>query len=252
MIRQAFEEESMRCTCVFEWKSPNPLRPKKVRQVTSKVKRKLNIFFDFKGIVHKEFVMAGQTVNCVHYRQASMASVKMWEDFTLNSGNKRTGCCLTTTHYLTLPLSHTSFIHKGFLTTNIMTVIPTHPTCLTWPSATFLFPALKISPCWHNWGDEGRITGITEYPNRIWLLGCIKKWKECRERGLLWGCQCPVSPKLVFNQIAALVPEIMDSSDSWIHKRLKSNTYYHIFWTVRYTFFFSRKMLPKTFMYFVV
>jgi hypothetical protein len=35
-------------------------RPKMTRQVRSKVKSMLIIFFDFKGIVHKEFVMAGQ------------------------------------------------------------------------------------------------------------------------------------------------------------------------------------------------
>jgi hypothetical protein len=35
-----------------QWKIPNSLRPKKARQVKSKVKRMLIIFFDFKGVVH--------------------------------------------------------------------------------------------------------------------------------------------------------------------------------------------------------
>jgi hypothetical protein len=39
------------------------LRPKNVRQVKSKVKFMLIIFFDIKGIVHKEFILAGQIVN---------------------------------------------------------------------------------------------------------------------------------------------------------------------------------------------
>jgi hypothetical protein len=34
----------------------------KARQVKSKVKSLLIIFFDIKGIVHKEFALAGQTV----------------------------------------------------------------------------------------------------------------------------------------------------------------------------------------------
>jgi hypothetical protein len=38
-------------------------RQKKTRQMTSKVKSMLNILFDIKGIVHKEFVLTGQTVN---------------------------------------------------------------------------------------------------------------------------------------------------------------------------------------------
>jgi histone-lysine N-methyltransferase SETMAR len=49
------------------WKSPNSLRPKKARQVKSKVKNMLIIFFDTKGIVHKEFILAGQTVNSAYY-----------------------------------------------------------------------------------------------------------------------------------------------------------------------------------------
>jgi hypothetical protein len=39
------------------------VRPKKATQVKSKVKSMLINFFDIKGIVHKEFVLAGETVN---------------------------------------------------------------------------------------------------------------------------------------------------------------------------------------------
>jgi hypothetical protein len=40
---------------------------KKARQVKSKVKSMLIIFFDIKGIVHKEFVLAAQTTNSTYY-----------------------------------------------------------------------------------------------------------------------------------------------------------------------------------------
>jgi hypothetical protein len=50
-----------------QWKSPNSPRPKRERQVNSRVKSMLIIFFDIKGIVHKEFVLAGQTVNSTYY-----------------------------------------------------------------------------------------------------------------------------------------------------------------------------------------
>jgi hypothetical protein len=40
---------------------------KKARQVRSKIKSMLIIFFDIKGIVHKEFVLALQTVNSAHH-----------------------------------------------------------------------------------------------------------------------------------------------------------------------------------------
>jgi hypothetical protein len=44
MIRQAFVEEIMRS----QWKSPNSLRPKKARQVKSRVNNMLIIFSDIK------------------------------------------------------------------------------------------------------------------------------------------------------------------------------------------------------------
>jgi hypothetical protein len=39
----------------------------KARQAKMKVKSMLIIFFDIKGIVHKEFVLAGRTVNSAYY-----------------------------------------------------------------------------------------------------------------------------------------------------------------------------------------
>ena len=46
-----------------QWKSSNSPWPKKARQVHSNVKSMLIFFFDIQGIVHKEFVPPGQTVN---------------------------------------------------------------------------------------------------------------------------------------------------------------------------------------------
>jgi hypothetical protein len=40
---------------------------KKTSQVKSKAKNILIMFFDMKGIVHKYFVLTGQTVNSAHY-----------------------------------------------------------------------------------------------------------------------------------------------------------------------------------------
>jgi hypothetical protein len=52
MVIQMFKEEGMSHT----W-----------RQVRSKAKRMLIIFFDMKWIVHREFVLADQTVNSASY-----------------------------------------------------------------------------------------------------------------------------------------------------------------------------------------
>jgi hypothetical protein len=44
-----------------QWRSPSSPRPKKASQVRSK--KMLMVFFDIQGLVHCEFVPAGQTVN---------------------------------------------------------------------------------------------------------------------------------------------------------------------------------------------
>jgi histone-lysine N-methyltransferase SETMAR len=87
----------------------------------SKVKSALIISFDIKGITHKEFVVAGQTVNSAYYLnvlQRLCANVQrlrpeLWQqkNWLLHHDNA---------------LSHTSFFTREFLVKNNTTVIP-HP-----------------------------------------------------------------------------------------------------------------------------
>jgi len=51
----------------LQWKSAESPRPKKARQVRSKVKVMLIVFFDMEDIVHYEYVPQGQTVNQQFY-----------------------------------------------------------------------------------------------------------------------------------------------------------------------------------------
>jgi len=51
------------------WHTANSPRPKKARMSKSKIKLMLICFFDSQGVVHKEFVPSGQTVNQTYYRE---------------------------------------------------------------------------------------------------------------------------------------------------------------------------------------
>jgi len=51
-----------------EWVGEHSARPKKLRFQKSKVKMMLIVFFDGQGIVHKEFVQEGCTVNAEYYK----------------------------------------------------------------------------------------------------------------------------------------------------------------------------------------
>jgi len=50
-----------------QWKSSTSPRPKKARQVKSNLKSMIITFFDIKGILHKESVPTGRTVNSGFY-----------------------------------------------------------------------------------------------------------------------------------------------------------------------------------------
>ena len=50
-----------------EWCSPNEPRPKKPRRIQSKKKVMLTVLMGYRGVVHHEFLPAGQTVNKKYY-----------------------------------------------------------------------------------------------------------------------------------------------------------------------------------------
>jgi hypothetical protein len=57
----------MSCKRVFEWEDPNSSRPKKLRQMKTKVKSMPIIFFDIKRTVQEEFVLAIHTLGSTYY-----------------------------------------------------------------------------------------------------------------------------------------------------------------------------------------
>jgi len=50
------------------WVGETSPRPKKLRFQKSRVKTMLVIFFDWQGVIYKEFVPEGETINAVYYK----------------------------------------------------------------------------------------------------------------------------------------------------------------------------------------
>ena len=124
----------------MQWKSPNSLQPKKARQVHSNVKSTLIVFFDIQGIVHKEFVSPGQTVNGKFY-----CAFTKWlrEGIRRKSPDKwkKNNWFL---HHSNVP-AHTSLVVQQFLTSKHITVMPPPYSPAIAPCEFFLFPQDEIT-----------------------------------------------------------------------------------------------------------
>ena len=153
-----------------QWKSPTSPRPKKARQVKSNLKSMINTFFDIKGIVHKEFVPTGRTVNSRFYceilwrlrEKVRRHHPQLWREQTwlLHHDNAR----------LTLPFSPTSFWQKAKLLSS-----PTHRTPPIWhPVTSSYFQKWNWS-----WKDAGSIPLRRSRPNR---RECLKLWQKRTSR----------------------------------------------------------------------
>jgi hypothetical protein len=92
----------------------------------------LIIFFDIKLIVHKEFVLARQTVNSAHYFDVLSRLCENVRRLRPDLWRKKNRLL----HHDNAPF-HTSFSTREFFTTNNITLVP-HPPYFS------LFPRLKI------------------------------------------------------------------------------------------------------------
>jgi hypothetical protein len=219
MIRQAFGEESTSLMRVFEWRSRNSPRPKKARQMKSKFKSMLVIFFNSKGTtVDKELVLAGQTVN-----SASCCNVLWWvHENVWWLRHKLWWQEKWLLHHDNTP-SHIFFSTRDFSYQKQHDCRPSL-TLLAW-----LCP-LRLSrflPFWHNWGDRGRLAGSAEHniQNAVKNGRRIGNGAQTQERTTARGWWA-VGPTLVLNQMVARIPEIVNSSRTiWNSEQIATHLY---------------------------
>ena len=87
------------------WHKKSSPCPKKACMSRSRVKTMIIVFFDSRGIVHKESVPPGQTVNHAFYKD-------VWNDFekwSSKSTMQMIGCCNMITRQLTLRFQFENF-----------------------------------------------------------------------------------------------------------------------------------------------
>jgi len=168
-------------------KSPASPRPKKARMQKSKLKTMLICFFDQEGIVDREFVPPGMTVNADFYCDV----LRLPENVRRKRPQKWQNQKLII-HYDNAP-AHRSFKVSQFLAKNSTTVVPHPPYSPDLaPCDFFLFPKLKLRMKGRRFGT---IEEIQEESQRVLdtipkrdFQGCFqawqKRWDRCiREKG---------------------------------------------------------------------
>ncbi|UYV65870.1 hypothetical protein LAZ67_3005765 [Cordylochernes scorpioides] len=163
-----------------EWHTPASPRPKKARMSKSPVKTMLIVFFDKRGLIPKEFVPQGKTVNAEFYNEVLRR---------LHKGVKRKRQDLAQRwrlHHDNAP-AHTAFLITSYLTRIGVEVLPQPPYSPDMsPPDFFLFSKVKRCLKGHRFNDTPNIqravtkalTGITPMD----YSGAYEAWKTRWQR----------------------------------------------------------------------
>ena len=137
-----------------EWHTKISTRPKKSRMSRSRLKTMIIVFFDSRGMVHKEFAPPGQTVNHALYKDI-LERLRKWvqrvrrgiaDDWVLQNDNAP---------------AHTALSIREFLTKKNIPVLPHSPYSPDLaPCDFFLFPKLKSKLKGHHFGTMENIQKI--------------------------------------------------------------------------------------------
>lgn len=127
-----------------EWRFDKEPKPKRPRQSRSKIKVLLTVFFDYRGVVHSEFLPEGQTINKQYY-------LGVMRRLRENVRRKRPDLWKNNSwilHHDNAP-SHTSILVREFLAKNSTYVIDQAPYSPDMAPCDFFFiPQTQITTSW--------------------------------------------------------------------------------------------------------
>jgi len=164
-----------------EWQTESSPRPKKARMSRSRVKTMIIDFFDSRGIVHKEFVPPGQTVNHAFYKdvlkrlrkRVQRVRTDIADDWVLHHDNAP---------------AHTALSVREFLVKKNIPVLSYPPYSPDLASCNFsLFSKLKLTLKGHHFGTMENVQNVvtdklhilTENDFRYCYDQWKKRWNHC-------------------------------------------------------------------------
>ncbi|KAJ4434289.1 hypothetical protein ANN_22841 [Periplaneta americana] len=164
-----------------QWKHPESPRPKKARQVRSKIKVMLTVFFDVRGIVHHEYAPEGQMVTKEYYhdvlrRLRDAVRRKRPDMWTANNWHL---------HHDNAPAHSSQLIHTFLAKHGITTVHqPPYSPDLA-PCDFWLFPKLKTPLKGSHFESREEImrnatTELNTIPKEDFQR-CFRQWKDRKD-----------------------------------------------------------------------
>ena len=182
-----FEYDPERKRRSSEWHTTESPRPKKARMSKSKMKSIVIVFFYSKGVVHKEFVPPGQTVNAAFY-------VEVLKRLKKRVARVRPEIANTWVLHHDNGPSHASMLVREFLAKQTVAMLPQPPYSPDLvPPDFFLFPRLKSSLKGHHFGTVKNVqaamtNALKEIPIQDFQAS-YDAWQNCWKRSIdAQGC----------------------------------------------------------------
>lgn len=187
MLKKAYGNSAMKKTAVYEWHKQNKTRKQKFRLDRSRGKVMLEVFFDYRGLIHYEFIPEGRTVNKQLYTEILK---RLRDAIRRKRPEKWAGNDWFLLHD-NAP-SHRSLMVKQYLAKHNVTTLehPPYSPDLA-PPDFYLFPRLKMALKGRRFADSSEvIENATERLKELSKTGfqeCFQqlyeRWNKCVDAG---------------------------------------------------------------------